>query len=151
MNKNKKVYIAAGWFSPAQNENLNRVEKVVDSRNWIDVISPRRIFVCPPDASREVQDKTFEGNLYHIKTSDFLIVCSLEKDPGTLWESGYAYANNVPIVYFHDGLPQGAKFNLMLAKSGVKVCTTFAQLEDYLDRCLSAKIILVEPYDSDIE
>lgn len=151
MSKKFKLYIAAGWFSPAQKSNLDKVENVVDKLDWIDVISPRRIFVCPPDAPKEVQDETFSGNLHHIKTSDFLIVCSLEKDPGTIWESGYAYANNVPIVYFHEGLPKGAKFNLMLAKSGIKVCTSFEQLEDYLGRCYQAGELLHEPYDKEIE
>jgi len=54
-------------------------------------------------------------------------------------------------VYFCQGLPPGAKFNLMLARSGVKVCTTFEQLEDYLDRCAEAGTLLNEPYADAIE
>tara|TARA_Y100000593_G_C4293840_1_gene329603 strand:+ start:193 stop:645 length:453 start_codon:yes stop_codon:yes gene_type:complete len=147
----KKIYLAAGWFNPVQAEELTQLENICDSRAWIDLASPRRIFVCPPDAPKETQDATFDGNLHHIKTADFLIVNTRDKDIGTIWEAGYAYANEVPIVYFCKGLPEGAKFNLMLARSGVKVCTSYEQLEDYLDRCYEEGQLINEPYDKDIE
>jgi hypothetical protein len=57
----------------------------------------------------------------------------------------------VPIVYFCNGLPPGAKFNLMLARSGVKVCTSFDQLEDYLNRVYESGYLIDEPYDKEIE
>tara|TARA_B100000674_G_scaffold485174_1_gene491664 strand:- start:753 stop:1199 length:447 start_codon:yes stop_codon:yes gene_type:complete len=147
----KKIYLASGWFNPTQAEELTRLEEICDSRNWIDLASPRRIFVCPPNAPKEVQDETFDGNLHHIKTADFLIVNTRDKDIGTIWEAGFAYANDVPIVYFCQGLPAGAKFNLMLARSGVKVCTSYEQLEDYLDRCFEEGNLLNEPYADAIE
>ena len=147
----KKIYLASGWFNPTQAEELTRLEEICESRKWIDLASPRKIFVCPPNAPKETQDETFAGNLYHIETSDFLIVNTRDKDIGTIWEAGYAYAKNVPIVYFCQGLPTGAKFNLMLARSGVKVCTTFEQLEDYLDRVHSTGYLIEEPYDQEIE
>ena len=147
----KKIYLASGWFNPTQAEELTRLEELCDNRSWIDLASPRRIFVCPPDAPKETQDATFEGNLHHIKTADFLIVNTRDKDIGTIWEAGFAFANDVPIVYFCQGLPPGAKFNLMLARSGVKVCTSYEQLEDYLDRCAEAGDLLNEPYSDAIE
>ena len=116
-----------------------------------ELSSPRRIFVCPPDAPRSVQDETFEGNLAHIKNANFLVVNTRDKDIGTIWEAGYAHALNIPIVYFCAGLPEGAKFNLMLARSGIKVCTSFEQLEDYLDRTIETGSLPHEPYDQEIE
>ena len=107
--------------------------------------------MCIRDRPKSVQDEVFAGNLHHIKTADFLIVNTRDKDIGTIWEAGFAHAHNVPIVYFCQGLPAGAKFNLMLARSGVKVCTTFEQLEDYLDRCYEAETLINEPYDLEIE
>ena len=110
------------------------LESIFDSRsNYFELASPRRIFVCPPGAPKEVQDETFSGNLHHIETSDFLLVNTRDKDIGTIWEAGYAFAFKKPIIYFCAGLPEGAKFNLMLARSGIKVCTSFKQLEEYLD------------------
>ena len=146
-----KVYLASGWFTPTAAEELTQLEGIFDQREWVDLASPRRIFVCPPDAPKETQDETFVGNLQHIVSSDFLLVNTRDKDIGTIWEAGFAFAHQKPIIYFCAGLPEGAKFNLMLARSGIKVCTTFAELEDYLDRCYEAKQLFVEPYDQEIE
>ena len=44
----RKVYLASGWFNPTQAEELTRLEKIFDDRaDWIELASPRRIFVCP--------------------------------------------------------------------------------------------------------
>ena len=148
----KKIYLASGWFNPVKAEELTRLESIFDSRSdHFELASPRRIFVCPPNAPKEVQDETFEGNLYHIQTADFLLVNTRDKDIGTIWEAGYAFAFNKPIVYFCAGLPEGAKFNLMLARSGIKVCTSFEQLEDYLDRAIQEQELPHEPYSDAIE
>jgi nucleoside 2-deoxyribosyltransferase len=151
MNR-KKMYLAAGWFNSIQDAELTRLEQIMETRsNWIDMASPRRIFVCPPDASREVQDATYQGNLLHIRDADFLVVNTRDKDLGTIMECGYATAFNKHIIYFCAGLPAGARFNLMLSRSGAKVCTSFEELEDYLNRCEAAGELLYEPYDKEIE
>ncbi len=148
----KKIYLASGWFNPTQEEELTQLESIFDNRSQhFELASPRRIFVCPPNASKEVQDETFSGNLHHIETADFLVVNTRDKDIGTIWEAGYAFAFKRPIVYFCAGLPSGAKFNLMLARSGIKVCTSFQELEDYLDRTIESGELPVEPYADAIE
>ena len=147
-----KVYLASGWFNPTQAAELTKLEEVFDNRSsFFELASPRRIFVCPPNAPKSVQDETFDGNLHHIKTADFLLVNTRDKDIGTIWEAGYAFAFDKPIIYFCAGLPEGAKFNLMLARSGVKVCTSFEQLEEYIDRIINTGRLSFEPYDKDIE
>lgn len=148
----KKIYLASGWFNPTQDAELTQLEKIFDDRaEHFELASPRRIFICPPNAPKEVQDETFEGNLHHIKTADFLLVNTRDKDIGTIWEAGYAFAFDRPIVYFCAGLPAGAKFNLMLARSGIKVCTSFEELEDYLDRTINSGELPIEPYADAIE
>ena len=147
----QKVYLAAGWFNPVQAEELDKLEAVCNSRDWIDLASPRQIFVCPPNAPKETQDATFMGNLEHIASADFLIVNTRDKDIGTIWEAGFAFALRKPIIYFCAGLPDGAKFNLMLARSGCKVATSFEDLESYLDRSWETKQLILEPYDQAIE
>ena len=157
MSENKfgrtlKMYLAAGWFNPVQDAELTRLEQIMEARkDWIDMASPRRIFICPPNASREVQDATYHGNLNHIREADFLVVNTRDKDLGTIMECGYATAFDKHIIYFCAGLPAGAKFNLMLSRSGARVCTSFEELEDYLERCKAAGEMLYEPYDKDIE
>jgi len=152
MSEKWKVYLASGWFSPAQDEQLTRLEALLDKRaDWIELFSPRREFVCPPDASLEVQEKTFQGNVNAIKNASICICNTSFRDIGTIFEAGSAHAQGTPIVYFCEGLPEGAKFNLMLSRSGQKVCTSTQQLEDYLDRCHQADVLLYEPYDKEIE
>lgn len=152
LGKRASVYLASGWFSPDQERQLTRLEQVFDSRSdWINLFSPRRIFVCPPDAPQDVQENVFAGNVKHIKDADFCLVNTTYRDIGTIWEAGASYAYGTPIVYFCENLPPGAKFNLMLSRSGVKVCTSFDQLEDYLERCKRAGELLYEPYDKEIE
>ena len=148
----KKIYLASGWFNPTQDAELTQLEKIFDDRaDHFELASPRRIFICPPNAPKEVQDETFIGNLHHIETSDFLLVNTRDKDIGTIWEAGYAFAHKRPIVYFCAGLPEGAKFNLMLARSGIKVCTSFEELENYLDRTIETGELPIEPYSDAIE
>ena len=141
----KKIYLASGWFNPTQAEELTRLEAICDDREWIDLASPRRIFVCPPNAPKETQDATFDGNLHHIKTADFLIVNTRDKDIGTIWEAGYAYGINKPVVFFAEGLPDG-KFNVMLSEAGQSVNTTREQLVDYLHRVNESGELIIEQY-----
>lgn len=149
--KKHKVYLASGWFSVEQEKQLTKLEELLNSFEWLDVVSPRKIFVCPPDAPRDVQDRVFDGNVHHIKTANFIIDNTTYRDIGTIWEAGAAYAFGTPIVYFCENLPPGAKFNLMLSRSGVKVCTSFEQLKNYLERCAAEGKLIVEPYDKEIE
>jgi len=145
-------YLASGWFSPDQDKQLTKLEEVFDSRaDWINLASPRRIFVCPPTAPIEVQDSVFKGNMEHISKCDFTLVNTTYRDIGTIWEAGAAYALDRKIIYFCENLPARAKFNLMLSRSGIKVCTSFEQLEDYLNRCYESGEMLYEPYDKEIE
>jgi len=147
-----KVYLASGWFNPPALQELLQLENFFDELNEkIELAAPRRIFVCPPDASQSVQDDTFNGNCHHIETADFLLVNTRDKDMGTIWEAGYAYAHSKPIVYYCSGLPAGSKFNLMLSRSGIKVCTSIEELKDYFNRCFEMGGLIVENYDREIE
>ena len=156
-----KTYVASGWFSPEWDAELTAIRDTV-LKNGIEAFVPRDFFVCPPDASKEVQDATYDGNLSHLKNVDFLLANTRAKDMGTIFECGYfkgwndahvalADALDKPIVYYCGGLPKGARFNLMLSRSGVKVCTSIEELDDYLSRCVEAGEILVEAYGGNIE
>jgi nucleoside 2-deoxyribosyltransferase len=110
------VYLASGWFSPDQDDQLTRLE-----------------------------------NVKHIEEADIVLVNTSYRDIGTIFEAGVAFQAGRSIVYFCEGLPPGANFNLMLARSGVKVCTSIEQLTDYLDRCNEHGELIVEMYDDNIE
>jgi len=143
-----KVYLASGWFTPKALEEVEALENLLGDLN-LDVASPRKIFICPPSAPLDVQKDTFKGNVEHIRTADFVLCNTRDKDMGTIFEAGVAYNADVPIVYFAQGLT--GNFNLMLAQSGVKVVTSYEDLRDYLTRSIDAGKPLFEPYYGNIE
>jgi nucleoside 2-deoxyribosyltransferase len=62
-----------------------------------------------------------------------VVVDTTDKDPVSIATAGYAYAKGLRVLYYAPGLPEGAQFNLMLAKSGVAVCTNSEDLAACLD------------------
>ena len=54
---------------------------------------------------------------------------------GTIWEAGYAFGINKPIIYFAETLGNG-QFNLMLARSGNVVYQNMADIS--ADEIISA-------------
>lgn len=143
-----KVYLASGWFTPRALEEVEALENLLGDLG-LDVASPRKIFICPPSAPLDVQKDTFKGNVEHIRTADFVLCNTRDKDMGTIFEAGVAYNADVPIVYFAQGLT--GNFNLMLAQSGAKVTTSYEDLRDYLARSIDAGKPLFEPYYGNIE
>lgn len=145
-----EAYVASGWFSPEWDEELTQIRDTI-LNNGFEAFVPRDFFICPPDASEEVQQATYDGNLAHLESADFMVCNTRAKDMGTIFEAGYFSKLDKPIVYFCAGLPPGAKFNLMLSRSGIKVCTSIEELDDYLARSREAGQLLVEMYDGIIE
>ncbi len=143
-----KVYLASGWFTPKALEEVEELENLLGELG-LNVASPRKIFICPPNAPLDVQKDTFKGNVEHIRTADFVLCNTRDKDMGTIFEAGVAYNADVPIVYFAQGLT--GNFNLMLAQSGVKVTTSYEELREYLSRCIEEKKVIFEPYYGRIE
>jgi len=145
-----KAYIASSWFTPAAFEEVEMIKTLLTKNNF-EYFSPKDFFVCPPTADLDTQRATFEGNVEHILGNEFVICNTRDKDMGSIFEAGVAYNSNTPLVYFCAGLPEGATFNLMLAQSGIKVCTSFEDLDNYLSRCQEAGELLFEPYYGSIE
>jgi len=145
-----KAYIASSWFNPVADQEVNDIISALGDNDF-EFFSPRDFFVCPPTADLQTQKSTYEGNIEHLHNCDFMVCNTHGKDMGSIFEAGYFKALEKPIIYFCAGLPDGASFNLMLAQSGVKVCTSVEQLRDYLGRCQEEKTLLFEPYYGNIE
>ena len=145
-----KAYLASSWFNPVANQEVDDIIQAL-TENGFEVFSPRDFFVCPPTADLKTQAATYEGNLQHLHKCDFMICNTHGKDMGSIFEAGYFKALEKPIVYFCAGLPAGAAFNLMLAQSGIKVCTSKDELSEYLSRCTDNEDLVFEPYYGSIE
>lgn len=111
----KKIYLAGGWFSPEQEEEHTRIYNLI--KDEYDVFNPKLASLVKPGATQDSMTQTLLGNLDAIQNADIVLVITDRKDIGTIWEAGYAYANQKPIVYYAETLGYSS-FNLMLAKTG---------------------------------
>lgn len=126
-----KVYIAAPFFNDKQLKIVEDIKAILEEQD-IEYFSPK-------DASMFKQGDDPKVILWlnctAIVCAPFMICVTDDKDVGTIWEAGYAFAKNVPILYVWLGYEPHMKFNIMLAASGQAVVHTYAdlvyQLEHY--------------------
>ena len=116
-------------------QNILENIKSIFEKHGISYFSPKDENLCDNDASESMQDQIFKGNIHHLHECDWMLCNTRNKDMGSIFEAGYMNCLEKPIVYFCDGLPDGAQFNLMLAASGEAVCTSFDDLAGYLYAC----------------
>lgn len=129
--KGYTVYLASPFFRPEQIERIEFIENTLEDCGYT-VFSPRKEFVVKPNATSEDRKKGFTGNCEAIDKADFVLAVTDGKDMGTIWEAGYAFAKNKPILYFAETLGNN-DFNLMLAESGLLgVCKSREDLERVL-------------------
>lgn len=125
--KKHHVYVASPFFNPNQITRVALVETLLEKLGYT-YFSPRKELVCPPNASDEVRKQTFLSNEEGIKNAEMVIAITDDKDPGTIWEMGCAYANDIPVIgvaFTLGNMP----FNLMLSESCVSTCKTVEELE----------------------
>ena len=145
-----KVYLASGWFSPEWLEEVENIKTVFEKHN-ISYFSPKDENLCDNDANESIQDQIFSGNIKHLHECDWMLCNTRNKDMGSIFEAGYMNCLEKPIVYFCDGLPAGAQFNLMLAASGMAVCTSLRQLDNYLADSVGSNTLVEMRYQGEIE
>ena len=126
MQSKYDFYLASPWFNEAQSlrerEVLHRLKEC-----GYKVFSPRDNAICETDADSNRRQAIFKGNVDAIKECKAVFAITNDKDMGTIFEAGYAYAYGKPIVYFAEGL--NGPFNLMLAESGVKVLSSYDEID----------------------
>ena len=142
-----KCYSAGPWFNPEQDEREKKVVNKLKALGF-EVFRPREEVCLNPTAPKEEQEAAFRADIYGITNADFVFAVTNGKDMGTLFECGFAFANNIPIVYFAEGLTGG--FNLMLARSAVKVYTN---IDDVTYEEIEALVTgsKVDEYEGEVE
>ena len=145
--KNYDCYIASGWFNPEQAKDLENIKIVLDELN-IKYFSPKDEVLVNPTEGPEAQERAFKANTVNITNGKFIIVNTRDKDLGTIFEAGYAYASGVPIIYYCEGLR--GMFNLMLSRSGRAVATNIEELKEHVIGIMSNNDYYIE-YDGTIE
>lgn len=140
MPSKKQVYLAGPFFSPEQNNRLDQVADLLTKNPTIDAEALFKPGQHPyPDAefgTFEWQVATFNVDTRQIDQADVVVAIldfkseegEFEPDSGTMWECGYAFAHNKPVILvrFRDNLP----INLMLAGSATAIFNGKADVEN---------------------
>lgn len=125
-----QIYLAGPFFNPKQ---LAIIENI---KECIEILDLR--YFSPKDESMFKQGDDpkhiLQLNCDAINDSDLVIVVTNDKDVGTIWEAGYAFAKGKQILYVWLDHDPKMKFNIMLAASGEVVHsyeTLSSQLYNY--------------------
>lgn len=123
------VYIAAPFFNEEQTQRVERVKKLLTNCN-LQFFSPKDQSNLLFEENKENQTEVFNLNVKAIDIAKMLIVITNDKDTGTMFEAGLAFAKNKKIIYLFEG---GKSFNLMLSNSGIAT-TSIDELEQMLNK-----------------
>ena len=109
------MYLAGPWFTPESSvfyDAVMAVEKAVRKNSNFKVFYPREVNCKTPE-------ETFENNVNNIKDADVVVAIVCEKDVGTAWEIGMAYALGKDVYLLgYDDSTFLSHTNLMLAFTG---------------------------------
>ena len=115
-------YFASPFFNPEQVEREERMIKHLRTIGF-RVFSPKESCHLDAKASQNSREDVFSSNCKAINESRAVFAVTDGKDMGTIWEAGYAFGINKPIIYYAETLGNN-QFNLMLAQSGRDVFTS---------------------------
>jgi len=120
------IYLAGPWFSKEQ-ENVEEEISNLAEELEVPAFRPKAELNCPPDASVELRKRAFYGNTDGILQSRYVLARIDDYDPGTVWEMGFAYGHEIPVIAYSVA---GHGLNLMLAQSCVGFLNGFEDLRD---------------------
>jgi len=125
MKKKNRVYLAGPFFSENQIKRLDEIQKLLEANPTIgDVFRPGLDeYTAAEFGSFEWQTAVYKHDINNINMSDVVVAMldykieenEMEPDSGTIWECGYAAANNVPVIGVRNVKEE--PLNLMLAGS----------------------------------
>ena len=125
--KTKKLYFAGPWFTAKGRllyETCKSICSIVKDRCEYSVFFPETFKSDDPK-------KCFDADVEEITNCDALVALVDEKDVGTAWEIGMAYAQGKPIYLMgYDETTFQRKTNLMLAYTGK--CFTLSKFAKFL-------------------
>lgn len=123
------LYFAAPFFKPSQVVREERLKESLRAQGF-SVFSPKEMCILRPDACMSERTAVFNLNLQAMRDSLAVFAVTDEKDVGTIWEAGYAFGINKPVLYFAETL-NGSPFNVMLAQSGRRTFVSHSEVLKY--------------------
>ncbi|MGR3741211.1 nucleoside 2-deoxyribosyltransferase [Companilactobacillus sp. DQM5] len=119
----KNIYLAAPFFDKEQISKRDKLAALLSSNPTVDKVFLPGEHEDDPESefgSIEWQLATFKLDINQINQNDVVVaILDYDKpdssDPGTIWECGYAFANNIPVIGVQ--FDSSNKLNLMLSMS----------------------------------
>lgn len=131
MKYTKRIYLASPFFDDIELDRVNKVRDILRSKG-LDVFVPMEHQHKELEfGSLEWRDATFKSDVKHIDEADVVVAVNCKgnyDDAGTMWEIGYAYAKNKPVILVNT---TGETINLMVADSIHALVTSYKGLENY--------------------
>ena len=147
MSNDKKVsiYLASGWFTPRTREILDNLESLLTNNEHVSLYSPRRDgIMLPPNQKHDtsLRESIFKENINHILGAN-LVLANIDSkdsynDPGTIYEVGYAMANNIPVVGFSLGDEENISDRFKGIRKGFEcILTSYEEVNIYFNNYAS--------------
>jgi nucleoside 2-deoxyribosyltransferase len=125
----KRVYLAAPFFNDEEVERVEHIAHILRDTHGLDVFSPKEHQLEGVEYMSEPwRDAVFANDVMNIHKADLVVAIYDGKDEGTMVEIGYALANRIPIVVFHE-TDTGA--NLMATEAAVAWLTDRQEIRNY--------------------
>ncbi len=121
-------YLAGPFFNSFQVRLIEGLKEQIELSGF-SCWSPRDEMMFVP--GKTTPEEVLAVNIKGLQESSFMVCVTDGKDPGTMFEAGWAFANQMPIIYVWVTGEKGQKFNLMLASTG-SVVRSFASLSECL-------------------
>jgi nucleoside 2-deoxyribosyltransferase len=127
--KEPSIYIAGPFFNSYEVAVIERI-KIIIADFKFEYFSPKDELMYKPGVT--TPEDILRANINGLDTSNMMIVVTDGKDPGTMFEAGWAYSKGMPIIYMWLTGTKEQKFNIMLAATG-SVVRSFDQLFQALE------------------
>ena len=127
----KKIYLASPFFNSEETNKLEIVKTILRDKG-LDVFVPNEHQNPQLEfGSLEWRAATFKSDVDAIDNCDVMVAINCQgnyDDAGTMWEIGYAFAKEIPVVVFNN---TGKTINLMIADSLHSLLTSYDELQEY--------------------
>ena len=94
------IYLASPFFNEEQLNFVKELEEAFDIAG-ISYFSPRSegvLIEMTPEEKEKKMTEIFESNVKHIAQANLVVAVIDDWDTGTVWEMGFAYGINIPIM-----------------------------------------------------
>lgn len=127
----KKIYLASPFFNSEEINKLEMIKTILRGKG-LDVFVPNEHQNPHLEfGSLEWRAATFKSDVDAIDNCDIMVAINCQgnyDDAGTMWEIGYAFAKEIPVVLFNN---TGETINLMIADSLHSLLTSYDELQEY--------------------